>query len=107
MKKFAVMILILCFILPGAAKADNPLTKLGRGLTNIVTAPGEYITQMPPSVEATSDYLSALFVDIFRGTGFTVFRAVLGVYDVVTFPLPIPKKYEPLYEPETIFGDLF
>lgn len=107
MKKTLSILAIILLLTPGLSYADNPLTKLARGLTNVATAPGEYVMQIPASVEATSDYLSAAFLDIFRGTGFTLFRAVLGVYEVATFPIPAPENYAPIYEPETIFGDLF
>jgi len=47
--------------------------------------------------------MTALFYHVLRGTVFTVRRAAVGVYDVVSFPFPGNNCYGPVIEPETIF----
>jgi hypothetical protein len=34
-----------------------------------------------------------------------VVREVVGVYDVITFPIPFPKGYKPVFNPATTFTD--
>ncbi|HOG23204.1 MAG TPA: exosortase system-associated protein, TIGR04073 family [Candidatus Omnitrophota bacterium] len=106
--------ILLAFVILGLAtgtsaiaaeklQADNAASKLARGATNIATCWGEYITQVPASVEKSPDYMTALFYHVLRGTVFTVRRAAVGVYDVVSFPFPGNNCYGPVIEPETIF----
>lgn len=82
---------------------DKAATKFSRGLTNIVTSPGEYIYQIPASQKQSPDYLTAFFVDMVRGTGYMVARLGTGLLDVVTAPFPGKTHYKPVMEPETIF----
>jgi len=42
-----------------------------------------------------------------KGLGWGVGRTATGVYDIITFPLPIPEGYKPLMEPEFILPDLW
>ena len=107
-KKIICLTLAVLLALSTQVYAANPgpLTKIGRGVTNIVTCFGEYIYQIPRSVEQTPDYFSAAVVDVVRGTGFTIFRAVTGVYDVLTFPFPGANNYESIIKPDTVFDKL-
>lgn len=109
--KITIILFLIVFLAAGTAcyAEGNPLTKLSRGITNVVTSPGEFVMQIPPSVERTNNYLMAGLLTIFRGTGFTVVRAATGVFEVVTFPIPFKafKKYGPVYEPATIFETLY
>lgn len=102
MKK-VLFLFLLMILLPSAAKAeDDAITKFARGLTNVISAPGEYFVQISVAQEQ-GNFFQALFVGLINGTVYTVAREVAGVYDIVTFPIPIPAHYEPLMEPETVF----
>ncbi len=79
---------------------DNPASKLGRGITNVVLSPGEYFVQTAKLME-THDPLTAYFGGILQGTCKMVERIGGGIYEIVTFPIPIPKKYRPLMDPPT------
>ena len=92
-----------------AAELEGPgfLRKLQRGFLNIVFSPMEISTalaqekaenaeQMPPS------WMSGLA----RGTAFMGGRALAGVYEIVTFPFPLPKNYEPIVSPEFAWDNL-
>ena len=83
--------------------ANKALTKFSRGVTNVATSPGEFLTQMPAAMEQSPDYLTGTMMWIFRGIGYTIARAGTGLYDIATFPIPFPKKYKPVMKPETIF----
>lgn len=79
---------------------DNPATKLGRGITNVVLSPGEYVVQTA-KLMGTNDPLTAYFGGFVQGTCKMVERIGGGLYEIVTFPIPLPKKYRPLMDPPT------
>jgi putative exosortase-associated protein (TIGR04073 family) len=79
---------------------DNPASKLGRGITNVVLSPGEYVVQTAKLME-THDPLTSYFGGILQGTCKMVERIGGGIYEIATFPVPIPKKYRPLMDPPT------
>jgi putative exosortase-associated protein (TIGR04073 family) len=79
---------------------DNPASKLGRGFANVVLSPAEYVVQTAKLMQS-HDPLTAYFGGIFQGTCKMVERIGGGIYEIVTFPVPIPKKYRPLMDPPT------
>jgi putative exosortase-associated protein (TIGR04073 family) len=42
----------------------------------------------------------ALFGGVGKGIAYMVGRIVTGVYETVTFPVPIPPGYRPIIEPD-------
>jgi len=85
----------------GLYREDNPASKLGRGITNVVLSPGEYFIQTQKLME-THDPLTAYFGGVLQGTCKMIERIGGGVYEIATFPVPIPKKYRPLMDPPTV-----
>jgi len=83
---------------------EDAFTKLGRGLTNIIEGPFELYTQTA-LVPSNNEILYTFFVGVTKGLGMFVTRELVGVYDIVTFPFPIPEGYKPLIEPATTFTD--
>ena len=83
---------------------DNAFTKFGRGISNIVTSPGELYTQpwLLTKDHATS---TAIFGGFLKGTAMIIAREAVGIYEVLTFPLPFPKDYRPIIKPATPFTD--
>jgi putative exosortase-associated protein (TIGR04073 family) len=50
----------------------------------------------------------AMTVGIITGVGMTAARILSGVYEVVTFPLPVPAEYKPiLNDPEFYWTEPF
>jgi putative exosortase-associated protein (TIGR04073 family) len=88
----------------------KPFGKLGRGIVNIVTSPKEIPIQILGSaVEQNEKYdnngaaaLAGAFSGVFKGIGWTLYRLVAGVYDVVTFPFPLPAYEYSIIEPEYV-----
>ena len=80
--------------------ADNPGSKLGRGLTNIVASPLEYVIQTAELAD-THDSLTAFFGGLANGTWFMLERIGVGLYEIVTFPIPLPSHYGPVLEDAT------
>jgi putative exosortase-associated protein (TIGR04073 family) len=110
MKKIAVLLSLMLILtqLPDKAFAHDPVVKLSRGIVNVLTSPLEYIGQTA-IVGENNNGMVAFFGGFIRGTFFTVVRAVGGVYEIATFPIPIPRDYAPVFDPETgleIIADL-
>ena len=100
----AVGIAIGCAIGPVApvyASDTRPVVrKLGRGLANAaagsleipVTIYGMHQDQGP---------VAAMSWGLLIGLGRTITRTVVGVVEIVTFPVPLPRVgYEPIMQPE-------
>jgi putative exosortase-associated protein (TIGR04073 family) len=85
--------------------SDDAWKKLGRGLANMLTFPLEIPNQI--SKTNNSDGPVAAFTwGLLKGVGMTGFRALVGVYETLTFPMPCPEGYKPiLTEPEFFLED--
>jgi putative exosortase-associated protein (TIGR04073 family) len=94
---------------PAFANESSPsymagaLRKLGRGVANVLTCPGELI-RTPELVGRKDGYPAALTVGIFQGVWRTVLRGVVGVIEVGTFFVEIPKDFAPILQPEFVYA---
>jgi len=77
--------------------SDKAMQKLGRGFLNIFDAATEIPGTMMRST-AEDGVASGMTVGTVNGVVNTVLRAVVGVYEVVTFAIPIPADYEPILD---------
>jgi len=102
MKKVLICLMIFCLLTTGQAYANDPIIKISRGLTNIITGPWEYFVQTF-ALSQDHDPLTSFFAGLLRGTLFTAARELTGVYDVATFLIPLPSHYQPVWKPETVF----
>lgn len=82
--------------------ADDCLTKAGRGIANVATGWLEVPKEVAKQTEKAGD-IAGFFVAPIKGIAKGLGRTLAGVYDVVTFLIPIPHDYEPLIEPEFVF----
>lgn len=109
MQKAIKTVLVCCILIAmvGIATqcyAQGPAKKLGRGLGNILTG----WVELPKNIYDTSveeNILSGLTMGLAKGVGMTIVRTGAGVYEVVTFPFPIPEDYQPVLEPEFVFSE--
>ena len=102
MKKITSVIIVIVLLLATAVsvQADNALDKLGRGAANVVTSPFE-ISKNMGDAKTEDGIFASLTVGLFKGIFDFGKRAVVGVYEIVTFPIPIPADYKPiLTDPE-------
>ena len=108
MKKYLLVFGMAAFVfaslLPRSIADDNAFTKFGRGMANIVISPAELYTE-PILLSKDHDTTTAFFGGLFKGVVMIVAREIVGIYEVVTFPLPIPKGYQPIIKPATVFTD--
>ena len=79
--------------------------KLGRGISNVLTAPLELIRQPYLMSEERSSGLAGATEGLVKGIWWTLGRELAGVYDVVTFYAPIPKGFRSLIRPEYIYTE--
>ena len=87
------------------AVADGALKKLGRGSANICTFPVEIYNQMAKTHDASGP-AAAFTWGLAKGIAMMGVRVVVGVYEVATFPFPLPAGYRPiLTDPEFFFKD--
>jgi len=102
MKKLMILMVVAALALSVAmpAHADNAVDKLGRGLANVLTSPIEVVQGMS-DVNAENGMVAGATIGTLQGTVNLVKRACVGVFEIVTFPIPIPENYGPiLTEPE-------
>jgi putative exosortase-associated protein (TIGR04073 family) len=72
--------------------------KLGRGVENVALGVFEIPKQSVKRALDTGNsygYVSGIFI----GIGYFVIRELVGVYEIVTFPFPVPANYEPVMDP--------
>lgn len=110
MKKPFLFLAVIVVISASGAEAklvnemntQKALAKFSRGVTNVATSPGEFLTQMPAAMESSPDYLTGFIKSLGMGLGHTLKRFGSGVCDIATFPFPGKTNYKPTVEPETI-----
>ena len=102
-KKMCLIALVLLFVINMAAAAyceDNQITKLGRGIANMVTFPLEVPEQISRT-NNTDGPFAGCTVGVLKGFAWALCRACVGVYETATFLMPYPKDFKPvLKDPE-------
>jgi putative exosortase-associated protein (TIGR04073 family) len=101
-KKLLTALVIVLFVANLAAPAfcDDPITKLGRGLANMITFPLEVPEQVSRANNSDGPFAAGT-VGVLKGLGWAVGRMCVGVYEAATFMLPYPKNYKAiLRDPE-------
>jgi putative exosortase-associated protein (TIGR04073 family) len=85
---------------------DSMFTKLGRGCVNVLTGWLEIPSQIGKTIKKT-DPVTGTVIGFIKGAAWTVVRTVTGVYEIITFPFPLPENYAPLIEPEYIVRSMW
>lgn len=81
------------------------MRKFQRGFINLGLSPIELSHELHKE-KGNDAYLPSWVSGLFRGSAFTVGRALSGAYDLVTFPVPLPSGYESLVYPELVTDHL-
>lgn len=113
----AVPMLVMALLALGApeAKAEGPLYrstypskityKLGSGLGNVLFCWAEIPLEMNEEIQNTDPFTGTI-VGFFKGLYFTGQRLVLGVVDIVTFPIDLyGNNYQSIQRTEFPFID--
>ncbi len=77
-------------------------TKLARGVTNLATGWLELPKQIY-EVGEEEGWLVGVLRGPIDGAGMSFARTVAGLYEVLTFPLPTPLRYQPLLQPAYVW----
>lgn len=104
LSKGSVAVVVFAFLVTGATVcfAQDSFTKLGRGVANTLTG----WVELPKNIYKTSvedNALAGITLGLARGAGMTIVRTGAGIYEIVTFPFPLPEDYKPILEPEYVF----
>ncbi len=101
----AIIVLVLFTVcMASPALCDDPIKKLGRGIANVLTCPLEITQQMGRASDADGP-IAGFTYGLLKGVAMTGVRALVGVYEIATFPVPFPQDYRPiLRDPEFIWA---
>ncbi|MGD0960048.1 MAG: exosortase system-associated protein, TIGR04073 family [Methylomonas sp.] len=105
MKKICASITAAALILLANpdVQADTALQKLSRGMADIVLGVLEVPAKLNKETEAHGGPLG-FPLGLFEGVGMMAGRELVGVYEFVTAPFPIPSNYQSVLEPEYPWG---
>ena len=84
--------------------AGGAWEKAGRGLSNVTLG---FVVEWPKTMVLETEAHGPVFgltVGLIKGMGLGVGRTLVGVYELVTFPLPNGSDYAPVLEPGTPFS---
>ncbi|GAB4312599.1 MAG: hypothetical protein Kow0059_03250 [Candidatus Sumerlaeia bacterium] len=85
---------------------DAMMEKLGRGMVNILTGWVEIPKNIAKKWRET-DPFTGFVVGSIKGVGWGFARTMVGVYETITFPFPVPRDYQPIMEPEYILPSVW
>jgi putative exosortase-associated protein (TIGR04073 family) len=90
--------LTLLMLSGNSAQADNAADKLGRGLAGI----GCGFLELPGNIvkETRARGIAGLPNGFAKGIGMIVTRELVGIYELVSAPIPVPEDYKPVLQPE-------
>lgn len=97
----SLLIFAIILMMASSAYADNPGSKLLRGLTN--TAFG--FLELPINIYRISvkeGYPTGLTYGVGKGLVDGVYRTLVGIYEAVTFVIPVPADYKSILTPDTL-----
>lgn len=78
------------------------MTKLGRGIVNILTFIGELPKQMVLTGR-DKGFTAAITLGFLKGLGMSVVRLGAGIWEVALFLSPWPDDYKAVLEPEYVW----
>ena len=99
---FIATVLAVFFACTAVCFAGDAFTKLGRGVANTLTG----WVELPKTVYHTSkeeNIFSGMTLGLAKGAGLSIVRTGAGIFEVATFPFPLPENYKPILEPEYVF----
>lgn len=73
--------------------------KLQRGFLNVALSPIEISNELSKEVR-NDTFPPSWIAGLGRGSIYAVGRALVGVYEMVTFAIPYPANYKPVLQPE-------
>lgn len=115
MKRVVSVLAVLSFLslAAGPALAEDysghagrgAVTKLFRGIVNAATGWIEIPKQVSLEWQDKGP-ARGVTVGFAKGLGWAVARSVVGAYEIITFPVPVPEGYRHIMEPEYVLSDM-
>ena len=90
------LLIVMGSFAPQAA-AQDPIHKLGRGVTNVLTCWIELPKNFHLGMQETNPVLG-VGGGLIKGVGLAATRLIVGAYETVSFPVPFPAAYASPYE---------
>lgn len=84
------------------AYADDMWIKFGRGVSNVATGYLEIFNQMYLYGREGERWPIAMVGGLAKGVFYGTLRTLVGGYEVLTFPIPVPARYKPIMKPAFI-----
>lgn len=82
--------------------------KLGRGVINLLTGWVEIPKQVAKEWRRTDPFTGTV-LGLCKGLVWGLARTFAGFYEIISFPFPVPRNYEPIIDPEyvlpTVWGE--
>ena len=100
--RVAVPVVALLVMTASVCFAQDAFTKLGRGVANTLTG----WVELPKNIYNTSvedNAFAGMTLGLAKGAGMTLVRTGAGIFEIATFPFPLPENYKPILEPEYVF----
>ena len=94
---------VMAMSLPGSARAQDAANKFGRGFAGCTLG----VLELPGNIyeEGTKNgWVMGATVGFGKGIGMVVVRTLVGVWELVTFPLPAPDEYNSILKPDYPWG---
>lgn len=82
------------------ASPGTPARKFQRGILNIAFSPVEITADLEEEKKKPGRSIPTWFWGLTGGTVNMGIRAVIGLYEVITFPIDWPREHKPIYHPE-------
>ena len=102
--KILILTALISLLLASTAEAQGKAKKLLRGVANTLTG----WVEIPKNIYDTSveeNLLAGGTLGTIEGIGMAIVRTGCGVYEVVTFPFPVPEGYQPILYPEYVLSN--
>ena len=100
MKTLLTLIMAAILLLSATTniQADTAAQKFGRGLAGMTCG----FLEVPGNIVKDTQAEGAVGfpIGLFKGVGMLVSRELVGVYEFITAPFPIPANYRPILSPE-------
>jgi len=98
-----VLMAVLVLNFTSFAFAKTPGDKLIRGVGNVFSGWLEVPKNIDKEWKASKNAGIGIFAGIIKGLCLGLGRTASGIWDAVTFPVSIPKDYEPFFKPDYVF----
>ena len=93
-KRLLLLTLLGALSLSSAQAADSSARKFGRGLAGMMELPGNLIK------ETEQKGAAGFPLGLAKGVGMIVTRELVGVYEFISAPFPVPAGFKPILSPE-------